>query len=251
MIGVVCRKIWRDLVHNKARTALAVLSTAMGVFALGLVFGLSGAMRAGMTEVHREAIPAHITFWSGPFSPDTIDAVRREPGVFESEGETVASFRWKLVGEENWHDGDVVARADYESQRMNLLRLLEGRWPTKRVLGIGRLSSKHSGIPPGTTILVEFGGRERPMPVEGVVHAYDVLTPEWGGNVTFFATPETAAWLTGYERGEDFNRLHVLLESYSAEAAEETARRIEDRLERIVERLHLHDRQLVGQEPGR
>ena len=50
MGGVVWKKVWRDLTHSKARTALAVLSTAVGVFALGLVFGMSGTMRAQMAE---------------------------------------------------------------------------------------------------------------------------------------------------------------------------------------------------------
>ncbi len=116
---------------------------------------------------------------------------------------------------------------------MNLVHLVEGRWPTQRRLGIDRLSSEHLGIRPGTNILVEFGGRERRVLVDGVVYAHDVLSPEMGGEMTFYATPETAAWLTGREDGEDYNRLHVRLETYSQEAAQETAGRIKDRLERI------------------
>jgi putative ABC transport system permease protein len=233
MMGVVWKKVWRDLAHNKARTALAVISTAVGVFALGLVFGLSGVMRDQLTAVHRKALPAHITLWGGPFSPEVVDAVRREPGVLDTEGEIVASFRWKLEGEENWRDARVVARDDYQEQSMKLLRLLEGGWPTGRRLGIDRLSSEHLDIRPGTDILVEFGGRERRASIDGVVYAHDVLSPEMGGEMTFYATPETAAWLTGREGGEDYNRLGVRLETYSQEAAEETAQRIKGRLERM------------------
>jgi putative ABC transport system permease protein len=47
----------------------------------------------------------------------------------------------------------------------------------------------------------------------------------------FFATLETAAWLSG--AGDDFNRLSILLDSYSKDAAVETAGRVETRLERI------------------
>jgi putative ABC transport system permease protein len=232
-MGIVWKKVWRDLAHNKARTALAVLSTAVGVFALGLVFGLSGVMRDQLTTVHQEALPAHITFWGGPFSPEVVDAIRREPGVVDTEGEIVASFRWKFEDEENWRDAHVVARDDYQEQRTNLLRLLEGQWPTGRWLGVDRLSSEHLDIRPGTDILVDFGGRERRVSVAGVVYAHDVLSPEMGGEMTFYATPETAAWLAGHEDGGDFNQLHVRLETYSQEAAEETAQRIKDRLERV------------------
>ena len=232
-MGVVWRKVWRDLTRNKARSILAVLSTAVGVFALGLVFGLSGAMHDRLTAVHRAALPAHITFSGGPFSPDIVDAIRREAGVLDTEGEIVASFRWKFEGEDNWRDAHVIARDDYQDQHMNLLHLLDGGWPTQRLLGIDRLSSKHLHLVPGTTVLVEFGGRERRVPVDGIVYAHSVLSPEWGGEVTFYATPETAAWLTSREDGEDFNQLSVRLETYSQPAAEEAARRIKDRLERI------------------
>ncbi|MFL7792670.1 MAG: hypothetical protein AB8I69_11060, partial [Anaerolineae bacterium] len=86
-MDVVWGKVWRDLAHNKARTLLVVLSTAVGVFALGLVFGLSGVMRERMTAVHRETVTAHITFSGGPFTQETLDAIRREPDVLDTQGE--------------------------------------------------------------------------------------------------------------------------------------------------------------------
>jgi putative ABC transport system permease protein len=239
-MNVVWSKVWRDLVRNKARTSLAVLSTAVGVFALGLVFGLSGVLRDRIMESHRAAVPAHITFWGGPFSREAVDAMLHEPSVAATEGETVTSFRWKLEGEEGWRDGDLVARKDYGAQQVNLLRLQDGLWPdewtkgsTRRALGAERLSSQYFDIPIGTTILVEVGERERRVPVKGVVCAPVVLPPQWGGDAMFFATQKTAAWLSRSEHGESFNRLHIILESYSEEAAEETAKRIEDRLERM------------------
>lgn len=238
-MGVIWRKVWRDLARSKVRTALVVLSTAVGVFALGLVIGLSGVLRSRIVESYRASVAAHITFWGGPFSRDTVAAVRREPGVAAAEGEIGRSFRWKLDGEEAWRDGDVVARADYSAQRMNLLRLQGGRWPdaqvigsAQRVLAVEHMSSRFFGVSVGTAILVELGERERSVPVAGVVRAPVVLPPEWGGDAMFFATPETAAWLSGSE-DEDFNRLNVILETYGEEAAKKTAKRIEDRLERM------------------
>ena len=44
-----------------------------------------------MMEVHRATVPAHITFWGGPFSRETVDAVRREPGVTDVEGEMASA----------------------------------------------------------------------------------------------------------------------------------------------------------------
>ena len=56
-MSVIWHKVWRDLVHAKARTALVVLSIAAGVFALGLVFGARDAGQrargAGVRVVNR------------------------------------------------------------------------------------------------------------------------------------------------------------------------------------------------------
>ena len=46
MATIILRKVWGDLGYHKARTLLAVLSIAAGVFAMGLAFGALGAMRA-------------------------------------------------------------------------------------------------------------------------------------------------------------------------------------------------------------
>jgi putative ABC transport system permease protein len=238
-VRVTWRKVWRDLGLSKARTALVVLSTAVGVFALGVVFGLQGVLRAHIMIPYRAALPAHVTFWDGPFDQETIDAIAREPGVAEAEGELHTGFEWKLVGQDEWRDADVIARADYSAQRMNLLRLREGRWPddplarlsAPHALAVECLSADQLDVPLGTTVLVKIGERERPVPVEGIACAPVVLPPDWGGDALFFATPETAAWLSG--GGRDFDQLNLRLNAYSKEAAVEAAGRIEDRLERM------------------
>jgi putative ABC transport system permease protein len=238
-VSLIWHKVWRDLANNKARTILVVLSTAVGVFALGLVFGLYGVLRARIMGSYQASIPAHITFWGGPFDREAVAAVQGEPGVAAAEGEIGDSFRWRLEGEDEWHNGDAVARDDFRTQQINRLRLRDGHWPdaragfsATRALAVECLSSEFFDLPVGSIILVEVGERERSVPVEGVACAPVVLPPEWGGDAMFFATPETAAWLSGSGR-EDFDRLNVILASYSEPAAEETAGQIEERLERM------------------
>ena len=232
-MSVMWRKVWRDLWGNKLRTLLVVLATTVGVFALGVVFGLSNVMRAQMTEGHRASNSPHLEFYTSRFDQDMVDAMRHEPGVADAEGEIRTSFRWKLEGETEWRDGTLIARADYESQRMYPVELLDGAWPAERTLAVERMSSRHYNLPVGTTVLVEVGRRERRLPVEGVVRHPYTPPPQIGmGNATFCATPELVAWLNGYENGEGFDTLNVRLESFSQEGAEEAGERIKDRLER-------------------
>jgi putative ABC transport system permease protein len=240
-MSVTWRKVWRDLWHNKFRTALVVLSTAVGVFALGLVFGMSGVMRARMTESHQASNAPHIEMYPDWFDQDVIEAVLREPGVTDAEGEMNTSFRWKLEGEDEWRDGTIVARADYGKQRMYPIELLEGDWPSGRALAVERMSSSHFGLPIGTTIVVEYGRHERAMTIEGVVrHPYTPPPQLSMGNATFVASMETTAWLLDSEEGL-FNVLNIQLESFSQGRAEEAVERIKDRLEEIGLQVYYYD----------
>ena len=226
---MIWRKVWRDLAYNKARTLLAVLSIAVGVFALGVIYGAYDVISDCLEERYWTTIPVHITFWAWPSDPATADAVRRVPGVTEVEKQVDWYQSWKLEGEANWRDGTLIAREDYEAQRMGLTDLLDGNWPVRRTLAVERQSWRYFGIPLGTSIVVDVDGRERTLPVTGIVHDYERNPPQSGGDAAFYATPETVAWLTG----GDYNRLDVRMQAHSTEGAIEISERIRDRLERI------------------
>ncbi len=227
----VWRKVWRDLARNKLRTALVVLSTAAGVFALGLVFGSAGMMRARMTESHQENRPPHIEMYTSPFDLDTLETVRREPGVAEVEAEMRLSFHWKREGESDWRDGTLIVRPDYDRQLMYPIQLLAGAWPAGHDLAVERMSANYYHLSPGTTILVEVGERERRVTITGIARHPSTAPPVFsGGSATFIATPEAIAWLTGAP--EIFDTLNIRLESFTQESAEAAARRIRERLER-------------------
>ena len=169
-MNVVWRKIWRDLWRNKLRTFLVVLATAVGVFALGFVYGTSGMLRTRLTESYQATVPAHLTFYTSLFQEQVVDTIRHEPGVADAQGEIVTSVRWKLEGDKNWRDGYVVARPDYNAQRVALFQLVQGRWPepasNKRGLAIERLSSRYWKIPVGGQVIIEVGRYERNLPIE-------------------------------------------------------------------------------------
>ena len=154
-MGVVWSKVWRDLGQNKARTALAVLSIAVGVFALGFIYGAHGLMKARLTEDYRASRPAHVHLWGSVLDQELIETVLHEPGVAEADSRVESIVRWRLEGETEWRNGQLLARPDYEAQRVNLIDLAEGDWPSKRALAVERQSSRHFGLPVGSSIVVE------------------------------------------------------------------------------------------------
>ncbi len=233
-MSIIWHKVRRDLWHNKVRTFLVVLSTAVGVFALGFVYGVSDVLTTRITESHQASVPPHLAFYTSMFDQEVVETILREPGVVDAEGLAATFIHWKLEGETDWQDGNIIARADYEAQRFNLFELLEGEWPgnsrTRHAVAVERTAARHFHVPLGATVVVEFEGHERQMPVEGIARHPEAVIPPLG-NAIFFVTPETFAWLTG--GGEGFNRLYVRLESFSEDGANAAGERLQDRLERM------------------
>jgi putative ABC transport system permease protein len=227
---VIWRKIWRDMVHNKARTLMVVLSIAVGVFALGTIFGAHSAIGERLAQSHQAWIPVHITFWGWPFDQAVEDVVLHEAAVADAERLIDTSMRWKLEGETDWRDADLYARQDYAAQRIGRVELRQGAWPTDRTLAVENQTYRHFDIPLGSTVIVQVGRRERRLQVVGVVRDPDAGPPQFGDEPVFFTTPDTAAWLNGAY----FNRIDVRLASYESM---EDARQVIDQLAERVERV--------------
>jgi putative ABC transport system permease protein len=234
-MGVIWYKVWRDLAHNKVRTALAVLSIATGVFALGLVFGMHGLMDAHLAQEDEVGRPANLTFRGERLGQQTVEATLREPGVAYAELETVAIIRWRLPQEAEWQRGVLVARDNYDAQLISRVELLEGNWPSESknpqsgfMFAVERQTSRHFDIPPGASIVVGSGHGEMAL-VGGVVRKSYVTPLLPGQPATFYSTPEMIARLTGVR---DPNKLYVRL-APGQESIDDVQKQVEDRLERM------------------
>ena len=224
-MGVTWRKIWRDLWLNKARTALVVLSIAVSVFAVGMIVGAYGIMCGCMEEDHQAWVPIHISLW-GWCTEEAKEAVLRDPDVVEAERMVEGSVRWRLESETDWRDGDLYAREDYEDLRIGLLKLVEGDWPEGRVLAVERLSAEHYDVPIGSTIVVQVGQREHRLKVGGIVRDPGVeFVPQFGGDATFYATPDAVTWLTQ----ASYNRIDVRIRDHTIDRAVDVADRVRER----------------------
>ena len=229
-MGVVWHKVWRDLAHNKTRTTLVVLSTTVGLFALGMVFGMRDAVRSWLAADYQAAAPAHVNFWPLPFDQEVVDVIRREPNIADAEGRMSFSIKWRLGGETDWHDGILIARTDYQAQRIDRVDLVDGQWPARRTLAVERQSSRHFDVPLDAIITVEYEGCKRNLPIAGILRAHNETPPQFGGPVLLYATPDTVTWMTGRE---GLTTLDVRLASFSDKNLDEAIERIHDRMERM------------------
>lgn len=68
MLSPRWRKVIRDLLSNKMRTILVVLSIAVGVFAIGMIGGTQLILTQDMREAFLSINPSSAQIYTEPFS---------------------------------------------------------------------------------------------------------------------------------------------------------------------------------------
>jgi putative ABC transport system permease protein len=230
-MDVLWDKVWFDLWQRKARTVLAVLSIAAGVFAIGTMFGLADQMLSGMDDSHQTVDPSHLNFiLRQPIDRATAESLVDIPGIAGVEPLNIATIRFKAAGDDQWQAATAVMRDDYEVQTYDRLELKEGSWPTSRGVGVERITSEYYNIAMGEEITFELEGTDRAFPVTGLVRHPFVPPPQFGGNAYFFVDRQTMTRF-GFPDGQ-FVQLLIRVDPYSEEYARDRAAAIKDRLAR-------------------
>src|SRR5689334_24041929 len=101
MLSPRWRKVLSDVFGNKTRTALVVLSIAVGVFALGMIGGARVKLLDGMQQSYAASHPASATLLTDGFDDDLVETVRHMQGVAAAEGRRSVTVRVN-VGPEQW-----------------------------------------------------------------------------------------------------------------------------------------------------
>lgn len=231
-MSVIWRKVWRDLACNKTRTVLVVLSTAIGVIALGVVLSLSDLMTQQLSGVWQAAQPAHIILGlNGTIDDDTLPVLNRVSGVEQIEPTINATIRWKHPTDTDWQPAELTARRDFAQQTQNIVGLWAGDWPqADDTVAVERLSSAAFNIPIGSEIILKIDQTERSLKVTGVLHDLIAVPPQFGGSAAFFVTRDTMEKLIGTR---DYNQLLITLPQFDADTARSVADRVKQRLEKL------------------
>lgn len=228
-MNVIWLKIWSDLWHHKARTLLAVLSIAAGVFAVGAIFGEADQLLSGMDRAHQEVIPSHINMaLTKRIDQDTAERLRDIKGVEDVEVMNQVSTRYKLHPGDEWQAAVILMRADFNDQTYDLWQLKSGVWPENNQLGVDRSAAAFYDIKIGSQIIFDLDKTDRPLTVNGIIRHPFVPPPSFGGEPRFFVDGK------GLERfnipAGEFNQIIVRVKPYSPEFAREVASEIKYRL---------------------
>jgi putative ABC transport system permease protein len=228
-LGVIWHKVWYDLWHNKLRTLLVIVSIAVGVFGLGVTFGLAEQMLPAMDAAHKSSIPSHATLYlNKAIDRDTILALRRVPGVADIEPLNLVQIRWKLRHEDPWRTGALLQRDDYTQQTYDIVQLKAGSWPEENDLSIERMHSPFYGIDIGDQVIIEVGDQERLFSISGKIRHPFVPPPSMYDQAWFFGSSQVME-LFGLPDGK-FAQIKIRAAEYSLDNAKMVASAVKERL---------------------
>jgi len=225
------RKIWRDVWRSLGRTILAVFSITVGVFAIGMVAGLSDILPTSLLGSYRESNPSHLNFLLAERVDDNVlSSLARLPGVSGVAGKLQLMSRWRPDPDTPWRNATIVVLQDFADQKFDRIQLAGGQWPDANAMATERTTVSFFGVPASGSVSLLIGNRERTIQIDGVVSDLQVNPPAFGGTATFYASREMAEALFGVR---DFSEVKVQIPIFSQQAAEETSEVIKDRLTEI------------------
>ncbi len=226
-------KVLRDLWGAKARTALVVLSIAVGVFALGTIASARVILTRDLSDGYQSVNPSNAMVLTDAFDDDLVQTVRSMRDVKDAEGRRNFTVRVE-VGPDQWKNLQLVAIGDFDDMRMDMIRPQgNGAWPPpEHELSVERASLAFINGTVGATIRIELtDGKKRDMRVAGLAHDVNQM-PAAFSNVGYgYITLDTLEWL-GEPR--QFDQLNILVKGDATDKQhnQEVAGKVRDKIEK-------------------
>jgi putative ABC transport system permease protein len=229
-MGVLRFKVFRDIWMSKSRTLQVVLIIGIGAAAIGMILGTRNLVIPGMQRSWRSISPAMINLNIGSsISEDGLASLKHEAGVQAIEGFSSTTIEWRLNPNDEWKPGGLNMRADYQHQELNKLELVQGDWPTDKVIGIENGSDSFFGIKLGDSVYLRINDREFHVRSTGVLYNQLSQPATFGGTAQFYVTRDDYERMVG---NRDFNRILVTAPVWNEKDVQALADRLQNRLDK-------------------
>ena len=220
MTGLL-RKVWFELWSNKSRTIQVVMVIALGAIGIGLVIGGRNLIAGTIADEWRLAQPPHIKLGvNPPLTPEQLRALERIDGVYQAEGLMNTSIEWRLAGETEWQTALLESRQDFSDQKMELVNLVSGEWPSRNSFGVIKTADSLYGVGEGATIEVRFGERNREYNITGTLKPVGPFPVVFIGQPVFYADRSTFTRLTGRNTFDTIQTRDLVFSQAGAEATD-------------------------------
>jgi putative ABC transport system permease protein len=250
MMRLAWRKARRDVARDKLRTALVVLSIAVGIFAVGVIAHMRLLVSRDIAANLAAAAPASAVVTTADTFDDAVLAeLGRIEGVAEAEGLLTVNARFRYRSDpEKWYPIQLFVLPDYERTRLNRVEpegrfgWIPDRWPgpaawppptDEMLLERTSLVRPDLGLPGATlgdSVLLEGpDGTRRTVRLAGLTLDVTRLPASFAGHPYGYVSLETfQRW--GGQRAYNELKLSVAGDRGGAERVSAVARRVADRL---------------------
>ncbi len=181
------RKVLLDLIENKGRTLLVVLSIFVGVFSIGVIAGAYVIIANDMSASYAANQPANLELRMEDFDEDILTTVRNTREIGEAEARRVFNIRVRTPDSDQWSTLDIIAMDDFQANQVNLLTPMRGSTnPGKNEVLLEREALEDLKVDVGGNLVFELpDGTTKTLPVVGIVQdpttgADDFLAPPYG-----------------------------------------------------------------------
>lgn len=191
-------KVLRDLSSNRLRTALVVLSIAVGVFAVGLIASAQVILDRDMNASYQATNPPSASLYVDAFDDDLVQTVRRMPGIRDAEGRDSVSMRYQ-IGPDEWREIELRVIPNYHAMRIGVIRPVSGDWPPpRRTMLLEQGSVDYLDAAGQASGLLETPeGKRYSLAISGTAHDLSVPQAALEGKAFGYISLDTYEWLSG------------------------------------------------------
>jgi len=188
------RKVFRDLSSHRFRTALVVLSIAIGVFAVGVVLGTRQVILREFDADRTASAPPDATIRAADFDDELASRVSGAPGIASIQPRRSVSVRYRWQGRDQDRVLSLEALPDFRDIEVGKIVPLEGApWPPadgEIVLEAAALQVDDYAV--GDVLAVEMSDdRFVDLRVAGFAHDINAIPAQFAGFETGYVTFDT------------------------------------------------------------
>lgn len=200
MISVRAKKILRDLTANRSRTALVVLSIAVGIFATGAILGARQVLLREFDTDFAQSDRASVTFTTTDVSSGVISQIKNRSDVVRVSQRRVITGRVRplsanpdaQVNTNGWTNLEIDALGDFNAKPGRILKTNARSWPPKKgeiILEGGTNQSYDYKI--GQTVEVETSSGTAKLRVVGFAHDLNAIPALFYRQITGYVSLDT------------------------------------------------------------
>jgi len=227
------RKVFHDLIDNKARTLLVVFSIAVGVFSIGVIAGAYQIISQDMSASYSANIPANIELRTANFNQDILDTIHNQPNVKDAEARRVFNMRVRIPGTEKWTTLDVTSLENFSKNAIDLLVPVRGASiPRKREVLLEKEALKNLDVSVGDSLEFQLpDGSSKTLPIAGIVQDTAAGAGDFLASPSGYVTMDTLQYLA---QPKLYNRALVTVKGNGDDLAyiRDVGGRIKDKLEK-------------------